>query len=268
MATVPNWQGGYRRDRFLRVRRSGRELSCSCLEDDARSGRPRSVDHREIVSATLMRPPKKYGVTHRSWRLLATHLGIGCGTVARIWREYGVQPWRSESFKFSTDPELGHVIDSGAVGETVVRSTWANMAAGTQSALTTLRAGISRELAWSNPTPARSVRVVPMNKSRAATTRVWTPRVLCSPPWPADSLIRLVRSVMLGLRGWQRDAGRRRGVRSRCWAGARIVGLRELFGGVDERLCCFTESAAACLGEDCGDVVLSSAEGTPMAWCR
>jgi transposase len=76
------------------------------LEDDARSGRPRSLDHREIVSATLMPPPKKYGVTQWSSRLLAKHLGIGYGTVARIWREYGVQPWRSETFKFSTDPEL------------------------------------------------------------------------------------------------------------------------------------------------------------------
>ena len=27
-------------------------------------------------------------------------------TVARAWREYGVQPWRAETFKFSTDPEL------------------------------------------------------------------------------------------------------------------------------------------------------------------
>jgi hypothetical protein len=27
-------------------------------------------------------------------------------TVARIWREYRVRPWRSETFKFSTDPQL------------------------------------------------------------------------------------------------------------------------------------------------------------------
>jgi hypothetical protein len=26
--------------------------------------------------------------------------------VANIWREYRLQPWRSETFKFSTDPEL------------------------------------------------------------------------------------------------------------------------------------------------------------------
>ena len=61
---------------------------------------------REIVSVTLAPPPKKYGVTHWSSRLLGRHLGISNGTVAKAWREYGVQPWRAETFKFSTDPEL------------------------------------------------------------------------------------------------------------------------------------------------------------------
>ena len=59
-----------------------------------------------IVTATLMPPPKKCGVTHWSTRLLARHLGISDATVAKAWRDYGVQPWRSESFRFSTDPEL------------------------------------------------------------------------------------------------------------------------------------------------------------------
>ncbi|MEN3267494.1 MAG: hypothetical protein V7646_4388, partial [Pseudonocardia sp.] len=27
-------------------------------------------------------------------------------TVARIWRKWNLQPWRVETFKFSTDPEL------------------------------------------------------------------------------------------------------------------------------------------------------------------
>ncbi|QRP44719.1 IS630 family transposase [Amycolatopsis sp. FDAARGOS 1241] len=76
------------------------------LHDEARSGRPRLVDHREIVAATLKPPPKKLGVTHWSSRLLAARLRISNGTVARAWRDYGVQPWRSETFKFSTDPEL------------------------------------------------------------------------------------------------------------------------------------------------------------------
>lgn len=74
------------------------------LVDEPHSGRPRQVDHRDVVAATLRPPPKRLVVTHWSSRLLAAHLGIGDATVA--WREYGVQPWRVETFKFSTDPEL------------------------------------------------------------------------------------------------------------------------------------------------------------------
>ena len=76
------------------------------LDDDPRSSRPRTIDHREIVGQTLRPPPKKYGVTHWSSRLLGRHLGISNGTVAKAWRDYGVAPWRVETFKFSTDPEL------------------------------------------------------------------------------------------------------------------------------------------------------------------
>jgi transposase len=76
------------------------------LDDEPRSGRPRTVDHGAIVTATLSPPPKKYAVTHWSSRLLARHLKIGDATVARAWREYRVQPWRAESFPFSTHPEL------------------------------------------------------------------------------------------------------------------------------------------------------------------
>ncbi len=76
------------------------------LDDEPRAGRPREVDHRAIVAETLKPPLKKLGVTHWSSRLLAAHLGIGNATVARAWRDYGVQPWRSATFKFSTDPEL------------------------------------------------------------------------------------------------------------------------------------------------------------------
>jgi len=39
-------------------------------------------------------------------------LGISAFTVAEAWRDYGIRPWRSESFRFSTDPELeAKVID-------------------------------------------------------------------------------------------------------------------------------------------------------------
>jgi transposase len=76
------------------------------LEDEQRSGRPRTVDRARILAATLAPPPKKLGVTHWSSRLLAAHLKTDPSTVLRTWRHHRVQPWRSETFKFSTDPEL------------------------------------------------------------------------------------------------------------------------------------------------------------------
>jgi transposase len=92
--TVLKWRG-----RFVRRGLAG-------LGDQARSGRPRVVDRKTIIAVTLKPPPKKYGVTHWSSRLLADHLGTSNTTVARAWREVGVQPWRAESFRFSTDPQL------------------------------------------------------------------------------------------------------------------------------------------------------------------
>ena len=76
------------------------------LADLARSGRPKTIDDAQIIAATLDPPPSSLGVTHWSSRLLAGQLGISDATVARAWRAYRVQPWRSETFKFSTDPEL------------------------------------------------------------------------------------------------------------------------------------------------------------------
>ncbi len=64
------------------------------------------IDHSQIVAATLKPPPKKLGVTHWSSRLLGDHLGISNGTVATTWRACGIQPWRCETFKFATDPQL------------------------------------------------------------------------------------------------------------------------------------------------------------------
>ncbi len=109
--TVIGWRGRYERS------------GMAGLDDHPRSGRPRVVDHEAIIAATLMAPPKKLGVRHWSSRLLAARLRIGNATVARAWRDYGVQPWRSETFKFSADPAAGGEghrrggVVSGAAGE-------------------------------------------------------------------------------------------------------------------------------------------------------
>jgi transposase len=82
------------------------------LTDRDRPGRPRELDHRTIVAETLKPPPKKLGVTHWSTRLLAERLKVSNTTIARAWRSYGIKPWKAESFRFSTDPELvGKVTD-------------------------------------------------------------------------------------------------------------------------------------------------------------
>src|SRR4030095_12335633 len=59
-----------------------------------------------ILQVTLTRPRARLGIPHWSTRLLAHELGVSRDTIARIWREYGVQPWRVATFKFSTDPQL------------------------------------------------------------------------------------------------------------------------------------------------------------------
>ena len=76
------------------------------LVGEKRPGRPRQIDRVAIIAATLTPPPQSLGVTHWSSRLLAPRLGVDHATVAAVWKEYGVKPWKAETFKFSTDPEL------------------------------------------------------------------------------------------------------------------------------------------------------------------
>jgi transposase len=93
----------------LACRRRYRQGGLAGLPDRPRSGRPQTVRRTrraEILAATLNPPPARLGITHWSTRLLAGELGVGRDTVARIWREYHIQPWRAETFKFSTDPDL------------------------------------------------------------------------------------------------------------------------------------------------------------------
>ena len=74
------------------------------LHDRAQTG-PRLTFVRPGLR-NYVRPLRRLGVTHWSARLLARELGVSFATVARIWRKWKLQPWRVETFKFSTDPEL------------------------------------------------------------------------------------------------------------------------------------------------------------------
>jgi transposase len=90
-------------------KRYSREGLAHGLADRPRRGRPQTVRRQrraEILVSTLTRPPEQLGVTHWSSRLLATELGVSHSTVARVWAEHDLKPWQTETFKFSTDPQL------------------------------------------------------------------------------------------------------------------------------------------------------------------
>jgi transposase len=93
--TVTRW-----RARFLDRRLDG-------LNDEPRPGVPRTITDAQVeavVVRTLEEVPE--GATHWSKRELARQVGISPTSVHRIWRAFGLQPWRTEDFKISPDPLL------------------------------------------------------------------------------------------------------------------------------------------------------------------
>jgi transposase len=91
--TVGKW-----RQRYLAAGLDG-------LLDEPRPGRPRTISDaqvEEVVVRTLETTPKD--ATHWSTRSLAAELGLSQSAVSRIWRAFGLQPHRQETWKLSTDP--------------------------------------------------------------------------------------------------------------------------------------------------------------------
>lgn len=77
------------------------------LEEAGGRGPGFAYDQRfveKVIATTLRKPPK--GATHWSTRTLADQLGTSHMTVHRIWRDARLQPHRTRTFKFSTDPDL------------------------------------------------------------------------------------------------------------------------------------------------------------------
>src|SRR5215470_13839305 len=88
------------RARFIESRLEG-------LYDEPRPGAPRQVSDEQverIVIQTLESTPR--GQTHWSTRGLAKTTGLSRMTISRIWRAFGLQPHRTDTFKLSPDPLL------------------------------------------------------------------------------------------------------------------------------------------------------------------
>ena len=91
--TVGKW-----RSRFLERRVDG-------LLDEPRPGTPRrtaDADVARVVAMTLETTPTD--ATHWSTRSMARRSGLSHSTINRIWRAFGLQPHRTETFKLSSDP--------------------------------------------------------------------------------------------------------------------------------------------------------------------
>ena len=88
------------RARFLKAR-------CEALYDEPRPGAPRRVSDaqvEQVIIQTLESTPR--GETHWSTRGLARATGLSRMTISRIWRAFGLQPHRTDTFKLSPDPLL------------------------------------------------------------------------------------------------------------------------------------------------------------------
>src|SRR3981081_527165 len=94
-ATVGKW-----RSRFVAEGLAG-------LLDEPRSGAPRRISDdvvEAVIVKTLESTPRD--ATHWSVRSMAAATGMSRPTVHRIWKAFGLQPHRTETFKLSTDPQL------------------------------------------------------------------------------------------------------------------------------------------------------------------
>ena len=77
------------------------------LLDEPRPGRPRTVADEQVeavITRTLETTPKD--ATQWSTRSLAAELGMSQSAVSRIWRAFGLQPHRQDSWKLSRDPQF------------------------------------------------------------------------------------------------------------------------------------------------------------------
>ena len=95
ISTARRW-----RNRFAEFRLDG-------LLDEPRPGQPRTVTDaqvEEVITKTLETTPKN--ATHWSTRSMAAEVGLTQSAVHRIWKAFGLQPHRQDTWKLSRDPQF------------------------------------------------------------------------------------------------------------------------------------------------------------------
>jgi transposase len=95
VSSVRKW-----RNRFAEHRLDG-------LTDEPRPGQPRKITDakvEEVITKTLESTPKD--ATHWSTRSMAAETGLNQSAVQRIWKAFGLQPHRQDTWKLSKDPQF------------------------------------------------------------------------------------------------------------------------------------------------------------------
>lgn len=98
MLGVSNVTVGKWRRRFAEKRLDG-------LMDEPRPGQPRKITDQDVERVIVMTLEQKpANATHWSTRTMAEAVGLNQTAIVRIWKAFGLQPHRQETFKISEDP--------------------------------------------------------------------------------------------------------------------------------------------------------------------
>ena len=99
---------GLSRQAVISLRQRFEDTGLACVLGDAsRPGRKRRISQKKIdavVKKTLEQKPKT--ATHWSTRSMAAATGLSPVTVHRIWKDHGLKPHLTKTFKLSTDPKF------------------------------------------------------------------------------------------------------------------------------------------------------------------
>ena len=151
------------------------------LLDEPRPGAPRKIDDAKVenvIVQTLESRPR--AATHWSTRSMARHSGLSTSSVGRIWRAFGLQPHRVETFKLSTDPLLvDKSLPRTRSGVRDIVGLYLNPPPTVLWCCASMKSRRSRR----STAPSRCCRCGRGKPSGAVMTTSATARPRCSPPW-------------------------------------------------------------------------------------
>jgi transposase len=100
--SVWRWQEAYMEGGIERLRKDKGK--------GPKAGKPPISDEVRLKIVTMTAKEKPANATHWSARMLAKEVGVGHTTVQRVWKEHGLKPHLTRSFKLSNDPQFAEKV--------------------------------------------------------------------------------------------------------------------------------------------------------------